>query len=128
MTRAVSYPAESKLEYSLQALDRIPLPRQTVEVTSRSLSITILIVAVSVLVMFFLPASAGPFSSVNGPATAFRAMRHAIQAHQEMARRGLGSCRLMLAIFGGILFSGWLFWRIGTANHPLVNSVIALRC
>ena len=96
--------------------------------TSRSLSITILVVVVSVLVMFFLPTNAGSFSSVNGPATAFRAMRNAIQIQQQMVRSALATFGWIPTILGGGVFRFALMVSALSPDLCLPNSLLALRC
>lgn len=103
------------------------MPGHTIHVTSRSWNATVFIVVVSLLVMFFLPVSAGSFSSVNGPATAFRGMRKALQTQREIAQYGLELCGLMVAAFSlCLLILPILRWV--DAKQLQLDSFRTLRC
>jgi hypothetical protein len=73
-------------------------------------TITILIVAVSVLLMVLVPGTNGSFSSVNGPATVFRAARKALETQQALVSAGstvfallLAACCLLFSSFASLL-------------------------
>ena len=102
-------------------------------VTSRLFSIALLVVVISVVAMVLFPMSTGPFSSTNGPATAFRAMRQAVHVQQEIQHCGLALCavvffhwiRAFLLILMGPFSRVWEF-----AVSPLLISEgqLSLRC
>ena len=109
----------------LDTLDRIPLYRHTINVDSQPFSLRALIIIVSVLVVFLCPATTGSFSSVNGPATALRAMRSAVQIQQEIARGGLGWLSRIFAASSNRLASP-IFSIFSPLVHPVES--VALRC
>jgi hypothetical protein len=92
---------------------------------SRSLGAKALIVLVSVVVAFLLPAASGPFCAVYGPATAFRAIREALQAQQSIMLCGLGALAVFLTGFGAFL--SWRSSSVPTADLKPVE-YLALRC
>jgi hypothetical protein len=94
-------------------------------VERRHFIVSVLILVISILAVFLFPATTGPFSSVNGPVTVFRAARKATQIQREIAQIGLAGGPLTAATF-----SARFSCLIPPALVPLPLQVkpISLRC
>jgi hypothetical protein len=88
-------------------------------IVSRVGALTLLAV-LGILLVFFCPASSGPYSVTNGPATAFRALA---------AARGLFAAiraALLVAVLRCVLRLQWLAQTIAPGNYD--PKLFAFRC
>jgi hypothetical protein len=53
---------------------------------SRTTGALAILVALTIAAIFLLPSIQGPYSAVNGPATAFRAAQSAVKAHASIVQ------------------------------------------
>ena len=103
------------------------MPGHTIHVTSRSWNATVFIVVVSLLGDVFPACERRIVFQFNGPATAFRGMRKALQTQREIAQYGLELCGLMVAAFSlCLLILPILRWV--DAKQLQLDSFRTLRC
>jgi hypothetical protein len=90
---------------------------------SHRLGLCALVAVLGILVLFLLPLSIGPYSAVNGPATAFRSVEHA-----KAVRVAITSVILQAVIISLPLIPEPARIAINWSGEPVPSVLLAQHC